>query len=141
MIQKRLAADILKCSQSRIKILATQEEIKNSIRKQDILGLISKGKIIKRPVKGTSRYRARKTRIQKIKGRQTSHGSRKGTEGARTYFKKEWMNTIRLQRKTLKQLKNDNKITKQKFRTAYKKSRGGYFRSKKHLLQYIKESQ
>ncbi|MAF34641.1 50S ribosomal protein L19e [Candidatus Woesearchaeota archaeon] len=141
MIQKRLAADILKCSTKRIRVKATSEEVKNAIRKADVRNLISQGKIVAKPVVGSSRVRARKAALQRKKGRQRGHGTRRGTAKARIGKKLSWMNSVRLQRTALQELRIAKKLTSQVYRSLYLKIRGGFFRSKRHLITYIEEMQ
>ncbi|PIN72257.1 50S ribosomal protein L19e [Candidatus Woesearchaeota archaeon CG10_big_fil_rev_8_21_14_0_10_45_5] len=139
-VQKRIAANILKCSPKRVHFDTERlDEIKEAITKQDLRALISSGAIVKKSKSGVSRGRARKILIQKRKGRQRNAGSIKGKIGARLPQKKSWMNKVRLQRKFLKELKEKGIIDKKAFRTLYLKSKGGMFRSKRHLKLYIDE--
>ena len=78
-VQKRIAADVLKCSPKRIIFDGTKlKEIKEAITKADIRGLIIDGFIQKRRVRGISNFRSRNIKVQKSKGRKRGHGSRKG---------------------------------------------------------------
>ena len=72
-------------------------------------------------------------------GRKKGHGSRKGTANARLGDKKKWMSRIRLQRTFLKELKTKNKLTNEVYKDLYRKSKGGFFRSKRHIKLYITE--
>jgi large subunit ribosomal protein L19e len=139
-IQKRLAADVAGVSSKRIKLDITRlEDIKESITKHDIRGLI-KGEVIKViPKRGISRGRARKIKSQKSKGRRKGPGSIKGATKARVPQKEFWMNRIRKQRALLKELKTKKMITTKTFTELYSKSKGGFFRSKRHLKIYIDE--
>jgi len=140
-VQKRLAASILKCSPYRISLNPDHlEDIKEAITKIDIKGLINQGSIIRKPVKSTSRVRARKKAIQKRKGRRTGHGSRKGKKTARLPKKENWKNKVRLQRKLLKELRDKKMLTTISYRELYQKSKGGFFRSKRHVKLYIEEN-
>src|SRR3989344_9238947 len=99
-IQKRLAAQILKCSPKRILFDQNRlDEIKESITKADLKSLIKDRAIIRKPVKGISRVRIRRRKVQKRKGRQKGPGSRKGKRTARLSKKREWINIIRIKRK------------------------------------------
>ena len=118
---------------------SSDEEIKEAITKVDIRTLIGQGAIYKVPPKGTSRVRARKIKKQKVKGRQKGHGSRKGKKTARTPSKKLWINKVRLQRKLLRTMKENKLLNPKTFRMLYNKSRGGFFRSKRHIKLYIDE--
>lgn len=139
-VQKRLAAAIFECSKNRIKLDENRlDDIKEAITKQDIRTLINQGAVYKMPLKGTSRVRANKIRKQKTKGRQKGHGSRKGKSTARTPKKERWMNLVRLQRTLLKTMKANEIISQKTYRNLYNKSKGGFFRSKRHIKLYIEE--
>jgi large subunit ribosomal protein L19e len=139
-LQKRLAAQILKCSEKRIRLdPARLSDIKEAITKADIKSLIFDNAITKKPLKNTSKYRARKKAMQKKKGRQRGHGSRKGTESARFSKKRTWINKIRLQRRFLKDIKKKKLITPAVYQQLYMKAKGGFFRNKKHIKLYLEE--
>ena len=137
--QKRLAADLCKCSIKRIRFDEDRlEDIKEAITKVDIRGLINDRAIIKLPARGVSRSRARKRLVQRRKGKQQGAGSRKGSRGARLPAKREWINKIRAQRQLLNALKVKT-IDKKLYRELYLKSKGGFFRSKRHIKIYLDE--
>ncbi len=138
--QKRIAAEVLKCSHKRVKFSEEHlSDIKESITKQDIRELINANIIQKKPKKGVSRANARKLIVQKRKGRRRNQGSRKGKATARLPKKQVWMNKVRLQREFLKKLKEKGHIDTSVFNDLYKKSKGGLFRSLNHLKYFIKE--
>lgn len=139
-LQKRLAAKLLKCSPKRI-VFDTDKgtEIKESITKFDIRGLINKKIIRKKQIKGISKVRARKIKLQKRKGRRKGVGSRKGKANARAQSKRVWINTVRIQRTFLKNLKSKELISTEDFKKLYAKSKGGFFRSVSHLKLFINE--
>ncbi len=140
-LQKRLAAKIAKVGKKRIKVNpAAAEDIKVAITKADVGALISEGKIEIVHEKGVSRHRARKLQIQRKKGRRKGQGRRKGAQKARTPKKLLWMNKIRLQRKTIKEFKEQDKIDSKNYRRLYLLAKGGFFRSKKHLLLYVEKN-
>ncbi|MBW3013135.1 50S ribosomal protein L19e [Candidatus Woesearchaeota archaeon] len=140
-VQKRLAAQILKCSPSRIWADPENlETIKEAITKQDIRTLISNGLINKKQKTNVSRVRARKRLVQKRKGRQKGHGRRKGKESARLPDKKIWMASVRGQRMFLKELKSKSLVGVTDYRKLLLKVKGGFFRSRSHLKLYINES-
>ena len=115
------------------------EEIKESITKADIRGLIKDKAITIKQKKGVSRARANKIKTQKSKGRRKGAGRLKGKKTSRTPKKETWMNKIRIQRALLKELKEKKKITTAIFSELYRKAKGGFFRSKRHLKLYIEE--
>ncbi len=139
-IQKRLAAQVMKCSPKKVVFdQAKLGEIKEAITKADIRALVKDGFISRKPDKGVSRFRARRLARQKTKGRRKGVGTRKGKAKARTPKKNEWMNRVRLQRKILKSLKKGKKLTNENYRMLYLKVKGGFFRSKRHLQMYLSE--
>ncbi len=138
--QRRIASQLLKCGLNRIRFdSANLKEIKQAITKSDIRALIDKGMVKKMHIKGKSRYGSRKIRIQKSKGRRKGPGSRKGKFTARNRKKRSWINKIRAQRKFLKSLHNKKDITSIIYRTLYQKSKGGFFRSVRHIKLYLEE--
>lgn len=139
-VQKRLAASVLDCSSKRIWFDSERlADIKEAITKIDIKGLIKDKAIAKKPVKSISRARARTRQKQKRAGRRKGHGSRKGKKNARESAKSVWINHIRAQRELLKKMKENSLVTTRVYRNLYDKSKGGFFRSKKHLKLYIEE--
>ncbi len=140
MIQKKIAAKIMKCSPKRIKLDPTRlDEIKEAITKHDVKLLLGKKAIKTKQKKGVSRARANKILKQKRKGLRKGHGSRKGTANAREKTKKTWINKIRKQRSLLKRLYENKKINTKIYREMYKKSKGNFFRSVRHIKVYLEE--
>lgn len=139
-VQKRLAADMLKCSRKKVKIdFSRAEDIKEAITKKDIRGLIKEKAIQKKKTQEKSRAGARKIKKQKRKGKRKGPGSRKGSPNARLTKKERWTIKVRAQRKLLKELRDDGKITKKIYNELYGKSKGGFFRSRRHINLYIQE--
>jgi len=139
--QKRLAADVLKCSPSRVKFDEEKiKEIKEAITRGDIRALIIDNIITKKPVVGTSNVRSNKIKIQKRKGRQRGHGSRKGRPNARINRKRLWILKIRKQREFIMTLKMKELVAKDVAGTLYRKAKGGFFRSKRHIQLYLSEN-
>jgi large subunit ribosomal protein L19e len=139
-VQKQLAAKILKISPKRVKVDPTRsEDLKEAITKTDVRGLIGDGAIKPQQKKGVSRARANKALKQRSKGRQKGAGSRKGKATTHAPKKATWMAKIRVQRKFLSELKDKELIDNKVYTNLYRKSKGGYFRSKKHIKLYIDE--
>jgi large subunit ribosomal protein L19e len=139
-VQKRLAAHILNCSPKHVVFDNDRlDDIKQAITKRDLRLLSGEGAISKMAPKGSSKSRARKLKIQKSKGRRKGEGSKKGSFNARFDTKRVWMNNLRYQRAFLKMLVTKSIITKQAYRELYLKSKGGYFRSKRHIQIYLQE--
>ncbi len=138
--QKRLAAQLLNVGENRVWFDNDRlEEVKEAITKADIYKLIKDLAIQAKPQKGISGYRRRKKFAQKRKGRQKGQGSRKGTLNARIRQKKVWMDRIRLQRRLLKKFRNKKIIDPKTYRKLYMRSKGGFFRSRRHVLLYLEE--
>jgi large subunit ribosomal protein L19e len=133
--QKRIAASIMKCGVTRVKIKESKE-VEEAITREDIRGLIKQGLITKIQKKGTSRGKARIILKQKKRGRRRGPGSKKGHEKG---GKELWMKAIRAQRKVLKELRDSGRMTKRNYGVIYLRAKGGMFRNKKHLLSYLKE--
>jgi large subunit ribosomal protein L19e len=141
-LQKKLASNILKSSPKRVKFeKELLDEIKDSLTKDDVRGLIKRNLITLNKKKGVSRSRAKKRKIQRVKGLQKGAGKRKGTANARTPEKEIWMNKIRLQRTFLKELFDKKYLTPQTYRNLYLKAKGGFFRSKRHIKIYIEDNE
>lgn len=140
-IQKRLASQVLKASHKRVKFDNQRlADIKEAITKIDIRQLINEGAITKIQEKGVSRARARKIQKQKAKGRRSGTGSRKGKGTSRLPRKTLWMNTIRSQRAFIKELKDKNAIPNEVYRELYSKTKGGFFRSTRHIKIYLEDN-
>ena len=138
--RKRIAAQLLKCGEGRVWFDKNRlSEIKEAITKTDIRALIRDLAIQKRPEQGVSRFRARKLIVQKRKGRKKGAGSRKGKRTARLPAKRAWINRIRPQREILKRLNKEKKITPATYRSLYRKAKGGFFRSRRHIKLYLEE--
>ena len=137
-LQRRLAAHILKCGENRIWMDPDElETIAEAVTKEDVRGLIADGLIKRKPVKGTSRARARIRALQRAKGRRRGHGRRKGRKTARMPRKRKWIIRIRALRRRLKELKESGKLETRTYRLLYRKAKGGEFRSISHLESYI----
>lgn len=140
--QKRIAADILKCSSKHIVFDVDKlSTIKEALTRADIKDLISSRSIRLAQPNAQSRVRARHIAKQKAKGLRKGLGSRKGTAKARSDTKETWMIKLRLQRDLLKQLRDNNRITASTYRQLYAKSKGNFFRNRRHIKQYVQEQE
>jgi large subunit ribosomal protein L19e len=139
-VQKRLSAQILDCSPKRVIFDNDRlDDIKQAITNRDLRLLIGDGAISKKPMNVTSKFRVRKLKVQKSKGRRKGPGSRKGKYNTHFKGKLVWMNNVRVQRAFLRLLSEKNIITRKAFRELYLKSKGGYFRSRRHIKLYLQE--
>ena len=140
-VQKRLAADVLGCSPKRVSFNPEMlTEIKEGITKGDIRSLIKQGAIKEIQITGISRGRAKARKQQRMKGRQRGKGSRKGTKNARGNQKRQWINRVRVQRDFLKEVHGKEIISTENYHMLYRKSKGGFFRSIRHLRLYMTEN-
>lgn len=107
------------------------EELEGIDTREDVRSLIRKGVIRILPKEG-----------QTIRGRKKKRGkgSRKGKKTARLSKKERWMMRVRAQRKLLRKLRDEGKLNKSQYRKLYMLVKGGMFRSKAHLLDYIKSN-
>ncbi len=138
--QRRLAARILKCGKNRIWFDPNRlTEVKDAITRQDVRSLIKDLAIQKHAVEAVSGFRRKARLLQKRKGRLGGMGSRKGKKHARLNAKLNWMRKVRAQRGYIKNLKNKGKITPKDFNRLYRISKGGFFRSRKHIQRYMEE--
>ena len=139
-VQKRLAAQILDCSPKRVVFDNDRlEDIKQAITKRDLKLLVGDHAISMAPKNATSKFRVRKLKIQKSKGRRKGAGSKKGSFNSRFDIKMVWMRNLRVQRAFLLLLVSKNIISRLAYRELYLKSKGGYFRSKRHIKLYLEE--
>ncbi|NHN59763.1 MULTISPECIES: 50S ribosomal protein L19e [Halorussus] len=139
--QKRLASDVLDVGESRVWFdPEAQADIAEAITREDIRELVDEGTIRAEEAKGNSRGRARKRKAKRDYGHQSGPGSRKGKSGGRQQRKEQWQQTIRAQRRKLRELRAEGEITQSQYRDLYDKSKGGEFRSVQYLLNYIESN-
>ncbi len=137
--QRRLAADLLHCGEGRVWLdPAAEEELAEAVTRDDIRSAIRAGRIRRKPVRGTSRVRARRLAEERAKGRHRGPGSRRGTPESRVPRKDRWMRRIRVQRALLKRLRDERKIPANVYREFYRRAKGGMFRSRAHLLSNLR---
>jgi len=140
ILQKRLAGKISRCSPDRVHLdQGSAAQIKEAITRADVRSLIKKGIIAISPVRGISHGRFRKVLRSRRKGRRAGTGSRKGAKTARTPRKTVWVNKIRAQRAFLSRLYAGKHVTTEVYHQLYRKAKGGFFRSERHLKLYAEE--
>lgn len=136
--QRRLASKVLGCGLDRVWLNPeASEEIASAITREDIRGLIEKGTIKAKPVRGVSRGRARALAAKRKYGHCKGHGSRKGKKGARTPSKELWIKKIRALRRRLKELRAEGALEKSVYCRLYRKAKGGEYRSVSHLNSHL----
>ncbi len=139
-VQKRIAADVLKCAQKNIVFDTSKlSTIKEALTKADIRDLINSNVITKKQLPSQSRSRARKITTQKSKGVQKGAGSRRAKTKIRSKLHEKWLNKVRLERSFIKQLRENKKITPNTYRNTYLKVKGNFFRNRRHIKLYLEE--
>lgn len=137
--QKRLAADVMKVGQNRVRIDPDRlEEVAGAVTRGDIRKLVKGGVITAEQKQGVSRGRGRKLDAQKAKGRRVGPGSRKGAKYARLPRKERWMALIRALRGELRELRDAGAIDRHTYREYYVRAKGGQFRSRAHMVNHMK---
>lgn len=133
-LQKRLAADILKCGLTRVRFDQERlDEIAEAITREDIKRLIDDGAIYKIQARGVSRARVRE---EKKKGL----GSRKGGKYSRISRKELWMRKVRAQRNKLKILRDKRFIDRSVYRKIYRMVKAGAFKSIADMMNYLENN-
>lgn len=139
-VQKRLASSALNCSPKKVKFAPERlADIKEAITKADIRSLVNDGVIIKEQSKGVSRARANHRANQRKKGLQRGAGKRKGKKTAIVPRKEAWMVKIRVQRKFITELRDNGLVDAAGYKNLYRKAKGGFFRSRRHIKIYMNE--
>ena len=139
--QKRLAADVLGVGKNRVRFdPEAQGEIADAITRDDVRDLVDEGVIEAETTQGNSRGRARERNEKRSYGHRSGHGSRKGTSGGRTDESAEWQSHIRAQRRTLRELRDDDEITRSQYRELYDMASGGEFDSVGDLRRYVEDT-
>ena len=129
-IQRKLAAKILKCGTDKVWIDPKNEKVKQAITRRDVRRFIKEGVIKKIPDKKVEKER---------KWRQQKAGSRRGSRSTRLGKKTDWLKVVRPQRMLLRELKIKGRLKLLAYRKVYKMIKGNAFRSKAHLMSYLKD--
>ena len=130
---RRLAADILKVGQNKIKIDPVSiKRAEEALTRKDVELLVTDGVIKKLPKSGRKKKEKRHNR--KAKG----SGNVKGKRGDNR--KQLWMMAVRAQRKYLSELLTTKVIDKKIKRNIYGKVKSGLFKSKKAMFTYLKDN-
>jgi len=140
ILQRRLAARILKCGINRVWIDPDAiDEVSSAVTSEEIRRLIKERKIWKYPIEGTSHHRANIRAIKRRKGRQRGPGKRKGSRKIRMGGSYVWVIRIRAIRRVLRALKYSGIITPKVYNKLRRLAKAGVFKSKSHVISYILE--
>ena len=138
---KKMAARLLKTGIKNIWMDPEKfEDLKGCMTKEDVREQIGKRSIKKKASFGQSMGRTRKMKAKRKKGRKRGFGKRRGTVKARVQKKRAWIQSIRAQRRFLIELREKKKISKEQYSKIYRLIKGGYFRGKRYIEQYLKEA-
>lgn len=138
-LQKRLAADLLKCGIHRVKIDPERlEEVSEAITREDVRRLIKDGIISKEQKKGISRARARARKRKRRRGR--GSGRKEGSKYSRVSRKEQWMMKVRAQRRRLRELRDRGLITRSTYRRVYMMVKAGAFKSVAAMMEYLTQN-
>ncbi len=136
---RRIASDILHTGENKIKIKPDETaKVKEALTRDDVRSLIQDGLVYKTAKQGVSRAGAKERQKQKKKGRQKGAGKKKGR--IKKLPKKQWISRCRIQRTILLYLSKNKLIEPSERQNIYYKIKGGYFRSKKALVNYINDN-
>jgi len=136
--QRAMAARLLRCGRSRVRFEPSRiADISDAITAADVNALINSGIIFAVPKRGLSNARLKHKMMQKKRGRQKGKGSKKGSAGQ---GKKRWISRIRAVRDELRKLRKERRIDSKAYRSMYKMSKSGFFRSRSHLLVHLERS-
>lgn len=138
---RRLAMQILKTGNSNIWMNPEKTaDLKGCMTKEDVREQIKQGHIRKRQLPQQSRGAARLLKAKQKRGRKRGFGKRRGTYKARMKKKETWIKMVRGQRKHLQELKKTKKVSGALYSKLYKLVKGGYFKGKRYIDQYIKDN-
>ena len=139
--QKRLAADVLDVGKNRVWLdPAAQSDIAEAITREDIRELVQEGAIRAEEPSGNSRGRARERDAKRAAGHRSGPGTRKGKAGARSDPADEYRDGIRALRTELRELRDEETLSRSEYRQLYRMASGGEFDSVRRLRAYIEDN-
>lgn len=137
--KRRLAARALGVGVNRIRLDPNYlEDVEDAITRADMRSLLTARTVLIKPVKGTSRGRAR-MKHEKAKKRGKGNGSKEGKKSAREGKKELWVTRVRAYRRYIRMLKDRKEISNRTFWSLYRRIKGGQVRSLAHLRMLVEE--
>lgn len=128
--KRRLAARVFGVGVDRIWIDPEKlDEVASAISRADIRHLEKMGVIKILPKRGIAK--------KEKKRRKRGPGSRKGSKYAKISRKRYWIMRIRALRKELRRMRDSGEISRSLYRRLYMLAKGGFFRSRAHLREYV----
>jgi len=132
--QKRIAASLLHSGKSRVWIDPEETtRVESAITRREVQSLVDSGRIRLLHRKGISRGRHRLKSLRRKKA-----GSRKGGQ---KQGKDAWVLKIRAIRQHLRFLRDKRQLTPASYKLLLNMAKGGAFRSRSHVDEYVKAHQ
>ena len=129
-LKKNLISRTTGVGRGRIKLNPNNlDDIAGLDAKADVRYLIAKGIITISPLKG----QVRRKKIRRRRG----VGSKKGKSTSKITRKDRWITKVRSQRKAIRNLRDLKKINPTEYCKLYIQIKGGLFKSKAHIYEYI----
>ncbi|PKM92236.1 MAG: 50S ribosomal protein L19e [Euryarchaeota archaeon HGW-Euryarchaeota-1] len=127
---RRLASDILKVGESKVKFdAAYASDFKSAVTREDVKALIKGGAIFK----AVEKKKVKKQEKPKRQGQ----GRKRGTKAARSPRKELWVKKVRAQRDELKTAVGELKLDSKMKRKFYSRISGGKYKSRADLKKTI----
>jgi len=134
---KRIAAYLFKSGVNKVRVKPGHESrVAETLTREDVRALVKEGIVHKAESRGISRARGKRRAEQKRKGRMRGMGKTKGHKAG--LAKEQWMARVRSQRMLLTGLRG--KIATSERRRVYYMIKGGVFKSKAALMNYLKDN-
>lgn len=134
-LQKRLAADLMNCGESRVRFDSERlEDIESAITREEVWRLIEDGAIYKIQSLGVSRGRFRGSKKRK------GTGSREGKIYSSLPRKRRWIRRVRSQRKLLSELRDKRMMDRTTYRRVYLLIKAGSFKDTSTLMSHLREA-
>lgn len=130
-MQRRIAADLMKCGENRVRFDPERlEEVEDAITRAGIRRLIKDGVIYAAPEKGQTRLRVKEKR---------GPARRRGGKHSVISRKRRWIMRVRAQRRALASLRDGGRLARDAYRKAYLQVKAGRFKSVADLMRYLEE--